>query len=144
MLKSGAYGAGVACGRVLVAYGSSYLHGKRYPAEERRGVAGEALRDGAEAVGNTLSLGLGIRKIDDGAEWQVDIVHPRQLGQAVSIGNGRRLFHENQHAHVGTVECPAHEIAGAGGAVDRSEEHTSELQSRGHLVCRLLLEKKKK
>src|SRR5439155_25998107 len=26
----------------------------------------------------------------------------------------------------------------------RSEEHTSELQSRGHLVCRLLLEKKKK
>src|SRR5437870_9896127 len=27
---------------------------------------------------------------------------------------------------------------------DRSEEHTSELQSRGHLVCRLLLEKKKK
>src|SRR2546422_8599571 len=27
---------------------------------------------------------------------------------------------------------------------DRSEEHTSELQSRLHLVCRLLLEKKKK
>src|SRR5439155_10127785 len=29
------------------------------------------------------------------------------------------------------------------GMVMRSEEHTSELQSRGHLVCRLLLEKKK-
>src|SRR5207253_11170905 len=28
------------------------------------------------------------------------------------------------------------------GANSRSEEHTSELQSRGHLVCRLLLEKK--
>src|SRR5690348_17835623 len=28
--------------------------------------------------------------------------------------------------------------------VDRSEEHTSELQSPVHLVCRLLLEKKKK
>src|SRR5690625_5462446 len=27
--------------------------------------------------------------------------------------------------------------------MERSEEHTSELQSRGHLVCRLLLEKKK-
>src|SRR5690625_6208655 len=26
--------------------------------------------------------------------------------------------------------------------ISRSEEHTSELQSRGHLVCRLLLEKK--
>src|SRR5690625_6132228 len=41
--------------------------------------------------------------------------------------------------------------AGAGGGdgrdhadgATRSEEHTSELQSRGHLVCRLLLEKKK-
>src|SRR2546429_8594543 len=30
------------------------------------------------------------------------------------------------------------------GAASRSEEHTSELQSRLHLVCRLLLEKKKK
>src|SRR5471030_3428230 len=30
------------------------------------------------------------------------------------------------------------------GAVARSEEHTSELQSLRHLVCRLLLEKKKK
>src|SRR5690554_7053691 len=29
------------------------------------------------------------------------------------------------------------------GVIDRSEEHTSELQSRPHLVCRLLLEKKK-
>src|SRR5205809_2326010 len=29
------------------------------------------------------------------------------------------------------------------GVHDRSEEHTSELQSRLHLVCRLLLEKKK-
>src|SRR5207253_8005133 len=28
------------------------------------------------------------------------------------------------------------------GGSDRSEEHTSELQSRGHLVCRLMLEKK--
>src|SRR5690625_5910171 len=32
----------------------------------------------------------------------------------------------------------------ASGGITRSEEHTSELQSRGHLVCRLLLEKKKR
>src|SRR5690606_40296277 len=38
--------------------------------------------------------------------------------------------------------CPAQEPAGA--AAHRSEEHTSELQSRENLVCRLLLEKKKK
>src|SRR2546422_8233525 len=35
-------------------------------------------------------------------------------------------------------------VAGQQGAAMRSEEHTSELQSRLHLVCRLLLEKKKK
>src|SRR5690625_5972494 len=33
--------------------------------------------------------------------------------------------------------------AGIATEPSRSEEHTSELQSRGHLVCRLLLEKKK-
>src|SRR3712207_8934208 len=36
------------------------------------------------------------------------------------------------------------ENAGAMEAPTRSEEHTSELQSRQYLVCRLLLEKKKK
>src|SRR5437764_9653389 len=35
-------------------------------------------------------------------------------------------------------------IAGPMGAEERSEEHTSELQSPMYLVCRLLLEKKKK
>src|SRR2546422_3554064 len=35
-------------------------------------------------------------------------------------------------------------VLGAGIVELRSEEHTSELQSRLHLVCRLLLEKKKK
>src|SRR3989442_7168598 len=34
-------------------------------------------------------------------------------------------------------------VAHIGEMSDRSEEHTSELQSRPHLVCRLLLEKKK-
>src|SRR3712207_7281186 len=34
-------------------------------------------------------------------------------------------------------------VAGAVGGRGRSEEHTSELQSRQYLVCRLLLEKKK-
>src|SRR2546422_3610566 len=34
--------------------------------------------------------------------------------------------------------------AAVGALEERSEEHTSELQSRLHLVCRLLLEKKKK
>src|SRR2546429_7176187 len=45
--------------------------------------------------------------------------------------------------------APSQRISSHASAVDttsdeRSEEHTSELQSRLHLVCRLLLEKKKK
>src|SRR2546422_3710977 len=51
----------------------------------------------------------------------------------------------SRHPDATTPRC-----AGRGGATGgargrlRSEEHTSELQSRLHLVCRLLLEKKKK
>src|SRR5438552_8286660 len=37
-----------------------------------------------------------------------------------------------------------HAVEPAGAGDERSEEHTSELQSPDHLVCRLLLEKKKK
>src|SRR2546429_7021967 len=40
------------------------------------------------------------------------------------------------------LECTGH--SGKKSKPKRSEEHTSELQSRLHLVCRLLLEKKKK
>src|SRR5690242_20763000 len=39
---------------------------------------------------------------------------------------------------------PGRVHATAAGAAERSEEHTSELQSHVNLVCRLLLEKKKK
>src|SRR5688572_32049838 len=46
----------------------------------------------------------------------------------------------------GTVRVSSGTIAllGGGVATGRSEEHTSELQSQSNLVCRLLLEKKKK
>src|SRR3712207_7239003 len=47
--------------------------------------------------------------------------------------------------HATTSRVPATENhAGSSRATSRSEEHTSELQSRQYLVCRLLLEKKKK
>src|SRR5690625_6658267 len=44
-----------------------------------------------------------------------------------------------------TSQISRHDPGRRRGALEfpRSEEHTSELQSRGHLVCRLLLEKKK-
>src|SRR5258708_18410591 len=43
-----------------------------------------------------------------------------------------------------TLPLPADPVLGQGQGSQRSEEHTSELQSPDHLVCRLLLEKKKK
>src|SRR3712207_6886377 len=60
---------------------------------------------------------------------------------------------ESSHAVAWALGPGAGEVAGDTGHVDliclsgrgdRSEEHTSELQSRQYLVCRLLLEKKKK
>src|SRR5437899_11104347 len=53
-------------------------------------------------------------------------VHPRRAGL--------------QHRHERRVPREDADLAGC--ARDRSEEHTSELQSLRHLVCRLLLEKK--
>src|SRR2546430_10268663 len=43
-----------------------------------------------------------------------------------------------------TAACSACSRRNSGGSASRSEEHTSELQSQSNLVCRLLLEKKKK
>src|SRR5690554_2985394 len=44
---------------------------------------------------------------------------------------------------VGAKQVEVTDLDGKATTYDRSEEHTSELQSRPHLVCRLLLEKKK-
>src|SRR5690625_6799555 len=44
--------------------------------------------------------------------------------------------------HEGTPMTALESLALRTAIIARSEEHTSELQSRGHLVCRLLLEKK--
>src|SRR2546421_9742238 len=55
-----------------------------------------------------------------------------------------------QPAHAARAEFPelpvrhGHDRHVVASALERSEEHTSELQSRSDLVCRLLLEKKKK
>src|SRR2546429_6450317 len=53
-----------------------------------------------------------------------------------------RVRHDGEEA--GNAEVREHLGKRPGAGPLRSEEHTSELQSRLHLVCRLLLEKKKK
>src|SRR3712207_7214381 len=66
-----------------------------------------------------------------------------------TLSQSRRLMRQlppQRVAEAGLVEPVADmavEVAiGAFGRAERSEEHTSELQSRQYLVCRLLLEKK--
>src|SRR5207253_9484881 len=62
----------------------------------------------------------------------------RRSGSAAA--RRRVALHPRPEAQVADVQRRgARPVRGAQGS--RSEEHTSELQSRGHLVCRLLLEK---
>src|SRR5215510_12558855 len=65
----------------------------------------------------------------------VQIDPPRAACQAIAPGP-IPPYHAGGGARVCRKELRTSEIG------PRSEEHTSELQSRGHLVCRLLLEKK--
>src|SRR3989475_7598782 len=58
----------------------------------------------------------------------------------VGPGADHELFPALTPQHNELRPFPLHERGGVG----RSEEHTSELQSQSNLVCRLLLEKKKK
>src|SRR2546427_3668885 len=60
------------------------------------------------------------------------------LRQALSVGTVA------QPGHRGSGIASAQDFCELGCRGDRSEEHTSELQSQSNLVCRLLLEKKKK
>src|SRR5690348_17975850 len=71
--------------------------------------------------------------------------------QARGAGDGRVVVHQRGGAEVLVYEATHVEHGGqqvrSGRRADqilRSEEHTSELQSPVHIVCRLLLEKKKK
>src|SRR5690348_18037931 len=77
------------------------------------------------------SRGRVIEKVDDRREELATGDRGRELQDVVGIA--RRITDEHVAQHL---------LGDRGGA--RSEEHTSELQSPVHLVCRLLLEKKKK
>src|SRR5690554_6441888 len=63
--------------------------------------------------------------------------------QDTSLPFWKEKTHLNERYHTPNMERLASEGKMFTQAYARSEEHTSELQSRPHLVCRLLLEKKK-
>src|SRR5690349_19453351 len=96
--------------------------------------APERLKTEADAIGYPVLIkavagggGKGMRKVDR-AEDFADALDSCRREAASSFGNDVVLLEK-------WIESPRH---------IRSEEHTSELQSRRDLVCRLLLEKKKK
>src|SRR5690625_4327177 len=92
---------------------------------------------GIEGIADEVSR-IQVQTLDDNCEefgiTQYDINDPRQ-GIVHVIGPELGLTLPGM-----TIVCGDSHTATHGA---RSEEHTSELQSRGHLVCRLLLEKKR-
>src|SRR2546430_13110203 len=68
---------------------------------------------------------------------------PRRRASRVSSGVDRRFRQWEDRVLRADIGWPNHRDMFAG-VLHRPEEHTSELQSQSNLVCRLLLEKKKK
>src|SRR3712207_8159148 len=81
------------------------------------------------------SVGFGLERQDVVERVEGRLVTTAEIG--VFGGSGFSSFLEETETV--EIETPY----GAPSAAPRSEEHTSELQSRQYLVCRLLLEKKK-
>src|SRR5256884_3715605 len=90
----------------------------------------------------TCSLALGIPRRNGAGGRNDSSASPRQESRQ-SIA---RTAQSGVSPRDSTCSGAVYETAGsrAGRVPRRSEEHTSELQSRLHLVCRLLLEKKNK
>src|SRR2546429_2750160 len=84
-------------------------------------------------AGLEIDFGGGGKRLADGVQRGGDVVvRGEKMNGARSLCGERRCAPcEEQREQTGSAK-------------KRSEEHTSELQSRLHLVCRLLLEKKKK
>src|SRR3712207_7034421 len=82
----------------------------------------------------------------DGANGELAVTREYLLKAALVVGievlghddRSREVFWQRRDQFRESAYSP-----GGGAHDDRSEEHTSELQSRQYLVCRLLLEKKK-
>src|SRR5437870_9832648 len=82
-------------------------------------------------------------KFENVADWELPVTYGDPAAEYALV---RRSVGLLDRGHVGMLELTGRDRAAFLHALVsnevRSEEHTSELQSRGHLVCRLLLEKK--
>src|SRR3989442_8766469 len=76
------------------------------------------------------------------ARAAADLRRPDRLGHVLAAKQD--ALAPEREPETGVEEARQAGVVAPGDDAGRSEEHTSELQSRPHLVCRLLLEKKKK
>src|SRR5690554_7505901 len=80
---------------------------------------------------------MGIRSVAVYSEADRHALHVKRADEAYNLGEDPLAGYLNPRRLVNLA------VETGCDALHRSEEHTSELQSRPHLVCRLLLEKKK-
>src|SRR5688572_32415659 len=91
------------------------------------------------AMTNERVRARGLREAERGARRRAVLDQRRELAEAVVARLARGLHDMNDVIANAVVDVDL-----ADDATRQSEEHTSELQSQSNLVCRLLLEKKKK
>src|SRR3712207_6323795 len=129
-------------GNALVAQRERGLEGQ--PERERHGpfLAGPDLHPARDLVLDQGVLVGRVLVLVAGRDGQVDALELLRVASAHHVRLAAHLAPGDERVRVqpGVDPGPAH----ADAAEERSEEHTSELQSRQYLVCRLLLEKKKK
>src|SRR5690625_5652442 len=119
--------------RLVVSPAPGPLTGRNRPPGDKS-VSQRAAILGGLARGKTV-----IRGFLDSDDAASTLSAMEQLGARVERGGAGRV-----DIHGGALRAPDKPLdLGNSGTGLRSEEHTSELQSRGHLVCRLLLAKKK-
>src|SRR5260370_23151811 len=118
LVTGGARGIGLACARALLARGARVTLLGRDSA---------ALEAAVRELGGTAQAAQEAQKVQS---VQADIADEASVRQAFA----------QAEAAFGPVQV----LVNNAGQASRSEEHTSELQSHLNLVCRLLLEKKKK
>src|SRR5258708_11041813 len=95
----------------------------------------------AVVTGGSSGLGLATAKrfVEEGAFVYITGRRQTELDKAVSLIGRNVAAVQGDVSNLADLDRLYAKIAGE----KRSEEHTSELQSPDHLVCRLLLEKKK-